>query len=623
MQQFNFSTTTTTRKKFNPLPFIIFLLVLLVLGYFFVAAPLLNIQSKARVVIASAKEMKQIFASNDIDLLDTRLSDFSAKYDDFQKAAQSVYWAAFIPYVADLKNGVEAGSYLVSASREGVAAIKPYADLIGFKKGQTSFVERSAEDRLQTAVLTLDKVLTKVDVISDDIREAEVRIEKIDPKRYPKTIGKTPVADRIVNLKEQFTGLASLFVDAKPLLKRMPEMFGKDKERTYLFLFQNDKELRATGGFLTAYAVFKVKNGKLQILKSEDIYSLDNSITIHPDAPREIATYHINVPKFNIRDSNLSPDVPSSIALFNSLYKKSGERVDYDGIIMVDSKILVDMLTIFGDTEADGVRFSAKKDPHCDCAQVLYKLFDMVDRPTGYVRENRKGILGDLMYALFYKAIGFSPSKYWGTLAQQMFKNLNEKHILLYFTDPQLQKSVDKLNFAGTIKNFSGDYLHINNVNFAGAKSNLFVSESITSKTTLNDGGKVTREVTVEYRNPYPHSDCSLERGGLCLNATLRDWVRLYVPKGSQLIEFKGSLKKVQTYEDLGKTVFEGFLQVTPLGRAEIIVRYRLPSNVDTANYQLMIQKQPGTQDQKLRVDVDGRKLFDGILDVDKELKTK
>lgn len=620
MQQFDFGQSITSKKKFNPLVLIISLIIVSILAYFFVIGPLLNIQSKAKVVVASAKEMKQIFAQNDIDLLDTRLADFSQKYEDFQKAAAGIYWASFIPYVSDLKNGVEAGSYLISAGKEGVTAIKPYADLIGFKKGQTSFVERSAEDRLQTAILTLDKVLTKVDVISENIKQAESRIEKIDPKRYPKKIGKTVVADRIANLKEQFNGLASLFVDAKPLVKRLPEIFGKDKERTYLILFQNDKELRATGGFLTSYAVFKVRNGKLQITRSEDIYSLDNSIGAHPTAPREIATYHLNVSTFNIRDSNLSPDFPSSVELFNSLYKKSSERVDYDGIIAVDSKILVDMLNIFGDTEADGVRFSATKDPRCDCAQVLYKLFDLVDRPTGYIRENRKGILGDLMYALFYKAIGFSPSKYWGTLAQQMFENLNEKHILMYFTDKELQKSVEKLNFAGTIKDYKGDYLHINNVNFAGAKSNMFVTESITSMTKF-EGGKAVREVTVEYRNPYPHSDCNLERGGLCLNATLRDWVRLYVPKGSQLIDFKGSTKRVQTYDDLGKTVFEGFLQVTPLGRAQIVVKYSLPTDISKDGYRLLIQKQPGTYDQKLKVEAGGKKLYDGILDIDKELK--
>jgi hypothetical protein len=153
--------------------------------------------------------------------------------------------------------------------------------------------------------------------------------------------------------------------------------------------------------------------------------------------------------QFYIRDSNLSPDFVKSLEIFNSLYNKSSDKVQYDGVISIDTKILVDMLSIFGDTEVDGVRFSANKDARCDCPQVIYTLFDMVDRPVGYIKENRKGVLGDLMYALFYKAIGFSPSKYWGTLIQTMFKNLDEKDILLSFTDPQLQAAVEKLNYAG------------------------------------------------------------------------------------------------------------------------------------------------------------------------------
>jgi hypothetical protein len=278
------------------------------------------------------------------------------------------------------------------------------------------------------------------------------------------------------------------------------------------------------------------------------------------------------------------------------------------------------MLTIFGDTDAGGVRFSAQTDKRCDCPQVLYKLFDMVDRPVNYIKENRKGILGELMYALFYKAIGFSPSKYWGTLAQQMFKNLQEKHILLYFIDKDLQTSVEKLNFAGRVRSYQGDFLYVNNVNFAGAKSNLFVSVSINSKTKTNDAGKVTRIVTVDFRNPYPHSDCNLERGGLCLNATLRNWIRVYVPKGSKLVEFKGSQKKVQAYDELDKTVFEGYLEVPTQGKATAILEYSVPSQLSN-NYKLLVEKQPGTDNQKLKVEVDGKTKYDGILDVDKEMR--
>ncbi|KKP52746.1 MAG: hypothetical protein UR42_C0005G0014 [Candidatus Roizmanbacteria bacterium GW2011_GWA2_33_33] len=197
-----------------------------------------------------------------------------------------------------------------------------------------------------------------------------------------------------------------------------------------------------------------------------------------------------------------------------------------------------------------------------------------------------------------------------------MYQNLQEKHILLYFVDSDIQKSVEQINFAGKIKDYKGDYLHINNVNFAGAKSNMFVDETITSETKDSQ-----REVTINFKNPYPHSDCNLERGGLCLNATLRNWIRFYVPKGSKLISLQGSTKKVQTYDELGKTVFEGFLEVPTQGQATVIVKYTLPSNVDTNNYSLLIQKQPGVEEQKLKVIYNNKTLFNRMLRMDKVIE--
>ncbi len=608
---------STKRKKKSGFSWIFkFLLVLIIIigifSYFFVYRPYTRIKAKGMVLVASAKEMKDTLAKNDIDLLKNKMTEISSQYNEFEKESKSVYWAAFVPHVADFKNGVEAGSYMVKAGRETIDAMYPYADLIGFKKGEASFVERSAEDRLQTAVATLDKMLSKIDTISENIDQAEKRISMIDPDRYPKNVGKTEVRAKIVNAKEQFEGLASLFVDSKPLLKKLPVILGKDKEQTYLILFQNDKEQRATGGFLTAYAVFKINQGKISIVKSENIYDLDNSIS-HPRAPEKILTYHVGVSEFYVRDSNLSPDYVESLKLFNSLYQKSPKKVDYDGIIAIDTHILVDMLRIFGDTEAGGIRFSANEDSRCDCPQAIYELSYEVGRRVGYVRENRKGVIGDLMYALFYKAIGFSPSKYWGTLAQTMFKNLDEKHILLNFEDPEIQKAVEKLNYAGRIRDYEGDYLAVNNVNFAGAKSNIYVDKAITSVTKLDDGGKISREVTIDFDNPYPASNCSLEtENGLCLNAPLRNWIRVYVPKGSKLVEFKGSSKKVLTYDELGKTVFEGFIVVNPLSKSKSIITYTLPESIQPKDYSLMIQKQPGEDNITLTAEIDKAKKFDG-----------
>ena len=61
---------------------LIFLVILLVFGYFFVYRPIVNIKAKANIVMASAKEMKAIFAKNDIELLKTKLDNFSNQYHD-------------------------------------------------------------------------------------------------------------------------------------------------------------------------------------------------------------------------------------------------------------------------------------------------------------------------------------------------------------------------------------------------------------------------------------------------------------------------------------------------------------------------------------------------------------
>jgi uncharacterized protein YbcV (DUF1398 family) len=595
-------------------------IILILVGYFLLYIPFTRIKAKAQVVAASAKQLKEVAKKNDIDLLKKQMNKVESDYKDFEKEAKSVYWATFIPQVSDLKNGTEAGDYMIKAGQQSIDAITPYADLIGFKKGKTSFVEKSAEGRLQTAVLTLDKMLANVDSISENVHQAEIRIAKIDPNRYPENAGKTPVRAQIQSAKDQFEGAASFFVTAKPFIKQLPKMLGKDKEVNYLILFQNENEQRPDGGFLTAFAAMKIKDGKIELENSSNIYDLDNSISSHPPAPDKIRMYHINVNQLYIRDSLLSPDFPTSVKTFDSLYQKSSLRKDYDAIVTMDTHVLVDMLKIFGDTEAGGVTFSANQDKRCDCPQVIYQMSDMVDRPVGYQKADRKGILGTLMFALFNKAIGFSPSKYWGPMAEQMFKDMDEKHILINFKDKNIQTAIEAMNYGGRVKDYDGDYLNISNTNFAGAKSNLFVTKDIETK-TMFEGGNVKREVKITFRNPYPHSDCNLEHGNLCLNAVLRNWIRFYVPKGAKLESFKGSSMKTLTYDELGKTVFEGFNTVNPLGKAEVVITYTLPDTITKDNYKLLIQKQPGEAKAKLKVYVDNAVKFDAPFTVDKEVK--
>ena len=131
----------------------------------------------------------------------------------------------------------------------------------------------------------------------------------------------------------------------------------------------------------------------------------------------------------------------------------------------------------------------------------------------------------------------------------------------------------------GKILPFEGDYLHINEANFSGSKANLYMSKQVTQDYKVK-GDTIEKTVTINFKNSHKASDCNLERGGLCLNSVYKTWFRIYTPKGSKMLDSRGSEVKVTSYEDLDKTVFDGFISVRPLGTATFTIAYALPKNI-------------------------------------------
>lgn len=533
----------------------------------------------------------------------------------------------FVPiaswYYNDVDHLLNAGEYGLDSASVAVEAIKPYADVLGLK-GQGSFAAGSTEDRIKTAVLTIGKITPQIDKISASLELVQKEMDQVNPSHYPTILfGKTP-KEKLTSIRQLTDEGATFVTQAKPLVKVLPSLLGETEVRKYLVIFQNDKELRPTGGFITAYAIFGIDKGVIKLDKSEDIYSLDDSVPNKPKAPAPILKYLPKVYTFNLRDSNLSPDYIESMKTFRSMYETAGQRAKVDGIIAIDTSVLVSTIKILDDSvSAGGITFTSKTDPRCDCPQAIYELEDNISRPVNYIKTERKGLIGQLISAIMTKALTSSPKKYWGPLFQSFITQTNQKHILAYIYDEGAQQGIEALNAAGKIRDFEGDYLHINESNFSGAKVNIFMQEQVDNSYDIKDG-EITKTVTINYKNPYPPSDCNLERGGLCLNAEYRDWFRIYVPKGSTLIESKGSQVKLTTSEDLGKTVFEGFLTVRPKGIKTFTISYKLPFKLKNGSpLPVLIQKQPGTSGYTYNTIVNGKTVETYQLLTDKESKLK
>lgn len=603
--------------------------------------PLRGVIAKARDTISVGRELGAAIKKQDLvaakeKIAATRVS-MTKLQDEYKKIQPLVYVPILGGYISDGGHAIRAGFAGLDAGDSALAAIEPNADLLGLK-GKGTFVSGTADDRIQTAVKTMNALVPSINSMAQSVDTLRKEIDYIDPGRYPDHIGKTSIRPRLVAAKDVIENAANLFVNAQPLLVNLPKLLGYPTEKRYLVIFQNDKELRPTGGFMTAYAQFRFVNGKAILEKSDDIYALDAALSKKYPAPREILTYLPGVYALNIRDSNLSPDFKLSMGQFEQMYNTTGGHEHIDGILTMDTHVLVEALKILGPIGANGRVFSAENDKRCDCAKAIYELEDYSTRPVNYVRDARKDEIGNLLHTMLQMALGVSPSKYWGSLFQMLITEIQGKHVQAYMHDPDAQKAMESFNMAGRImtasesaavlkykEGQSWDYLHINEANMGGAKSNMFVSEKITKDVSVS-GDTVTTKLTIDYKNPYHGSDCGLESGGLCLNAPLRNWIRVYVPSGSTLSESKGTQSPkdgkavpMTTSESLGKTVFEGFLTVNPLGTAQLTLTYSSPVKGIGGKYRLLMQRQSGASDQDFILKLNGKTRVNGKLLSDTE----
>lgn len=628
------------RPKYVLIPAGILLACIVIIGSMLL--PLRGVIAKAGDVAAIARQTAESLKTQDLagakDGLGKTRSAFTVLAAEYNKVMPIQFVPIIGSYVTDGSHAIKAGFAALDAADKAIEAIEPNADLLGFKKGG-SFVQGTADERIQTAVKTMEALTPKINDMSTSIAIMRDELDQVDPARYPDHIGKTSIRPRIISLKTTIEDAANLFVNAQPLLKALPGLLGQPDSKRYLVLFQNDKELRSTGGFITAYAQFRFEQGKIILERSDDIYSLDNALTKKFPAPREILTFHKDVFNLHLRDSNLSPDFKVSMENFERMYGYVSGREDVDGIIALDTHVLVETLKILGPETIGGRVYSADIDKRCDCPKAIYELEDYSTRPVNYVRTDRKSDIGILMQTLLKKSLGVSPGQYWGKLFQMMIAQIQQKHIVAYFHDPLAQQGVESFDMAGRIQtasetaslfkykeNNGWDYISVINSNMAGAKSNMFVTQKYTKDVKISKDA-ITTTLTVDYKNSYPGSDCNLERGGLCLNAPLRNWVRVYAPKGSTLVESKGTqnpkdrtASAMTAYDDLGKTVFEGFLIVNPLGSAKLTLTYTSPVTSKDGKYHLLIQKQPGTEGDQFILKINGNERENFTLETDKEI---
>jgi len=593
-----------------------------ILAYKFVIDPALALKTRVGRLNEDGQQASKAFQDRDLVLLDQVLtqteSDIKGLRDDRD---QKFSWAKNLPrvkdYYADTEYFLNSGLYAIDAAREFTKIITPFADAAGLKvKPEQEVVQKSFADAFSDWISLMPKVANDIDPFLVKVDKIGTELAKVDASKYPEEFGGTPIRSNIIYAQTTLSNLSDYAPDLKKALVLVPRLLGVGGlEKRYMIIMQNNAEMRPTGGFWTNYSTFKIKNALLNSdFSSKDMYSIDYTLDIadpYTDfsvgLPAPLRKYLLVVRWF-ARDANFSPDFPTSIAQFMKSYNLAmrlnpAEIKPVDGVFAMDTQVVSELLDVTGPATVNGVTYT--KD---NVVLELEKIASLALQE----QSNRKKVLGDLMERMLINVFE-SDKNLWPKLIDKAVDLANRKHVMAYMYDPEIQALLEKYNFAGRLVDVpEGDYLAVITANLGGDKTNLFITREITSSTT-NEGGKWTRTVKVKYTYGPAEGEYSL------FAKLYKDYLRIYVPKGSTLVSVEGSEDGQGSGDELNKTYFNGYITLGPGATKEITFKYTLPDGViKDSDYNLYIQKEAGMPKEKYNLSINGKQ---SVIETDTDYK--
>lgn len=530
----------------------------------------------------------------------------------------SPVWRGLLSILPKVGAELRSGENLVMAGVNLTMAILPALSLLD---------SRGPEE-------TWDKKLAKVDRILEQVlprfQTASQHLAMINVDALPED--KRAEFDKI---KQLIAAVSGDLRKLESISQSLGAILGQGEAKNYLVVFQNENEIRPTGGFIGSFAEIRVKNGQLAklYLPGEGSYQLQGALKVAllPPAPLQLLK-----PKWEFQDANWFFDFPTSAKKIEWFYEKSnGPTVD--GVIAIDTSVIMDLLRLTGPIELSQYQKNITAD------NFVLEIQKQVELEYDKTQNRPKQILSDLAPLLLDKVL--KQENQFLPLLLTLNKSLNTRHIQVYLNNPALQEKIISRGWGGEVKDSGGgDYLAVVNSNISGGKTDGVIKQSIAHRAQISEDDSIIDTVTVTRR----HDGLA---GDIFTGWQNVDYMRVYVPAGSELLEAVGfgwpeekhfkvpenwykideDLRSIEGLaavdnrtgtvitQEFGKTAFGNWVLVKPGQTSTVSLTYRLPFKASRqsdgwldklagflgrkqsrSSYSLLAQKQPGTKADEL-----------------------
>lgn len=433
------------------------------------------------------------------------------------------------------------------------------------------------------------------------LTDASKAAATIDPSTLP-----ADKRDEFTKLAAGLEGGTQAVRDFASMADLLAIMSGKDRTRTYLFIFQNNTELRPTGGFMGSIAEVDLDRGAVTKVRVPPggTYDLKGQLLANVVSP---APLHLINATWQFQDANWSPDFPTAAEKIRWFWSKSGQPT-LDGIIAINASFVENLLEVTGPIDMP------EYGKVIDKSNFLIETQKSVELEYDKQANTPKKFVGDLVEAVRGRMKTFT-SEDWLKVAALASDSLQSKDIQVALMDPEQEKVAERFGWSGQLKETPGDSLAFIEANIAGQKTDGVISETTKVGIAIQPDGSIIDTVTLT----RTHNG---QKGELFRGVRNVSYLRTYIPKGSELLTASGFnapaknlFKKpdeeylpdpdVSAVEQLevdgaggttvsqegSRTVIGGWMQLDPGETQTITLSYRLPFT--TSDLERTIQASP------------------------------
>ena len=174
------------------------------------------------------------------------------------------------------------------------------------------------------------------------------RVQAIDVEQLAPQIARP-----VMELQSRIAGADALADRASRAVSLLPDMLGADGPRRYLFMFQNNAEIRATGGIPGAFATITATNGRIRLGEQNDAGTIGRFARPPVPLTAQEKTLFGDTIGIYPQDVNFTPDFPRSAELISGMWKARRDTA-VDGVVSVDPVALSYLLRGTGPVSATG-----------------------------------------------------------------------------------------------------------------------------------------------------------------------------------------------------------------------------------------------------------------------------